>query len=173
MKWKVSSEKFKDVLLFNPSVSYDFRGEIFTTYKAGVYEKLLGQVHLEDPFVEDKISISRKNVLRGLHGDHVTDKLVQCLHGEIYLVLVDWREDSPTYMKWESFLLNDKNKLQVLIPKGFLNGHLCLSEKCIFSYKQTSYYKGADKQITAAWDDRNLGIFWPIKNPILSERDAL
>ena len=68
MKWKVSSEKFKDVLLFNPSVNYDFRGEIFTTYKAGVYEKILGQVYLESPFVEDKISISRQGVLRGLHG---------------------------------------------------------------------------------------------------------
>ena len=173
MKWKVSSEKFKDVLLFNPSVSYDFRGEIFTTYREGVYERILGQVHLESSFVEDKISVSRQDVLRGLHGDFETDKLVQCLHGEIYLVVVDWREDSPTYMEWESFLLNDKNKLQVLIPKGFLNGHLCLTEKCIFSYKQTSYYKGADSQISAAWNDPSLKIFWPISSPILSERDAV
>ena len=173
MKWKVSSETFEDVILFNPSVTHDFRGEIFTTYMSGVYETILGEKYRETPFVEDKISVSRRDVLRGLHGDFETDKLVQCLHGEVYLVVVDWRKDSPTYMQWESHLLNDKNKLQVLIPKGFLNGHLCLSEKCIFSYKQTSYYKGADKQISASWCDPKLGIFWPIKTPILSERDAV
>ena len=164
MKWRVPSDNFKEVLLFNPSVTYDFRGEIFTTYR---------DKSLSASFVEDKISISRKDVLRGLHGDYETDKLVQCLHGDAYLVVVDWRPDSATYMEWESFLLNDKNKLQVLIPKGFLNGHLCLTEKCIFSYKQTSYYKGADNQISVAWNDPKLGIFWPIKNPILSERDAV
>ena len=173
MKWKVSSNKFKDVLLFNPSVTHDFRGEIFTTYMAEVYEKILGEPYRETSFIEDKVSISRKDVLRGLHGDYETDKLVQCLHGEVYLVVVDWRSDSPTYMEWESFLLNDKNKLQVLIPKGFLNGHLCLTEKCIFSYKQTSYYKGADNQVSAAWNDPRLKIFWPISSPILSERDAV
>tara|TARA_R110000751_G_scaffold75211_1_gene151675 strand:- start:1307 stop:1825 length:519 start_codon:yes stop_codon:yes gene_type:complete len=166
--WDVKiSNVLKDVVIFTPSVHYDVRGEIFSTFRENVFNK-----YITNPFVEDKISVSRKNVLRGLHGDSVTDKLVQCIEGDIYLVVVDWRKDSPTYKKWDSFVLNDKNRSQVLIPSGYLNGHLCLSDKCIFSYKQTSYYTGEHTQYSVSWDDESLDIFWPIKNPILSKRDC-
>jgi dTDP-4-dehydrorhamnose 3,5-epimerase len=167
MKWDISkSQVFEEVITFTPSIHYDVRGEIFSTFNSEIFN-----TYVDSPFVEDKISVSRKNVLRGLHGDTVTDKLVQCLHGELYLVVVDWREDSPTYKKWDSFILNDRNRREVLIPKGFLNGHLCLSDKCVFAYKQSSYYKGANKQVSISWNDPELDIFWPIEVPILSERD--
>ena len=176
MNWKIErSNVLQGIITFTPSIHYDIRGEIFSTYNFEVFSPPICVArtgHMETPFVEDKVSVSRKDVLRGLHGDYVTDKLVQCLHGELYLVVVDWREDSLTYKKWESYILNDRNRTEVFIPKGFLNGHLCLSDKCIFSYKQTSYYSGAQDQVSVAWNDPSLNIFWPIDNPILSRRDS-
>tara|TARA_R110001583_G_scaffold187345_2_gene348627 strand:- start:7948 stop:8460 length:513 start_codon:yes stop_codon:yes gene_type:complete len=167
MNWDIQrSSLLKDVVIFTPSVHYDLRGEIFSSFRDEIHAE-----YVDKPFIEDKISVSRKNVIRGLHGDSVTDKLVQCVQGELYLVVVDWREESPTYLKWDSFILNDKNRSQVLIPRRFLNAHLCLSDQCIFSYKQTSYYTGVDKQISHPWDSAALGIDWPVKNPILSPRD--
>jgi dTDP-4-dehydrorhamnose 3,5-epimerase len=167
MHWSVDKSKIlEEVSSFTPSVHYDFRGEIFSTFNSEFFSS-----YVDSPFVEDKISVSKKNVLRGLHGDFITDKLVQCLKGEFYLVVMDWREDSKTYKQWDSFILNDKNRKQVLIPKGFVNGHLCLSEECIFSYKQTEFYSGADNQISINWEDPSHDVFWPIDFPILSLRD--
>ena len=81
------------------------------------------------------------------------------------------RPDSPTYLKWESFTLNDKNRLQILIPPMFGNAHLVMSDIATFHYKQSTLYEGQGKQFTIKWDDPKIGAFWPITNPILSERD--
>jgi dTDP-4-dehydrorhamnose 3,5-epimerase len=81
------------------------------------------------------------------------------------------RPESRTYLKHELFSINDKNRNQILIPPGFANGHLVMSDFGIFSYKQSTLYGGASKQFTVRWDDPKVGIEWPINNPILSSRD--
>jgi len=151
--------------IFTPEIFHDFRGEYVETYNKASYCQ-----HCP-VFVQDDVSISRKNVLRGLHGDFKTYKLIQCLFGEFYLVVVDMRPDSITYKKWEAFTLNDKERKQVLVPPLHVNGHLCLTETCLFSYKQSEYYTGAENQTSVKWNDPTINIFWPINNPILSRRD--
>lgn len=159
-----SIETIKDLKLIVPDIFYDFRGEYAETYNNKDW-------NLGIEFIQDDISVSSRNVLRGLHGDAVTWKLVQCLHGSLYLVVVDCRKDSYTYSKWYGYTLNDKNRHQILIPPGCANGYLCLSDSCIFHYKQSTYYQGADKQFTLRWNAVK-AVFWPISNPILSSRDS-
>lgn len=157
--------------ILTPDVFYDFRGEYFETFSKETY-RFVDDNGNPIEFVEDDVSISRRNVLRGLHGDAKTWKLVQCLLGEIYLVVVDMRPKSATSPKWESFAINEKNRKQILIPAGCANGHLCLSEKCIFSYKQSQLYSGSHNQFTVRWNDPKIGVWWPITEPILSVRDG-
>ena len=109
--------------------------------------------------------------MRGLHGDNRTWKLVSCLYGSFYLIVVNNNKDSKQYRMYESFTLDDKDRKQVLIPPGFANGHLILSDLAIFHYKQNTYYDRAS-QFTILWDDSNYNFSWPIDNPILSDRDA-
>ncbi len=166
-----SSRVISDLKIITPEIFYDFRGEYVETFNAREYSFIdAGGRKIE--FVEDDISVSRRNVLRGLHGDAKTWKLIQCLHGEFYYVIADMRPQSPTYLSWQSFVLNDRNRRQVLVPAGCANGHLVLSESCIFSYKQSQYYEGMNEQFTVRWNDPALRIFWPIDDPILSERDS-
>ena len=120
-------------------------------------------------FVQDDYSISRRHVLRGLHGDHETWKLITCPIGEIYFVVLDNRQESPTFGNWRSFVISEHNHRQVLVPPGFANGHLVLSERAMFHYKQTTYY--SKNQFTIRWDDSRFNIWWPVKTPILSRRD--
>ena len=162
--------KIQDLLWLYPESFKDSRGEYFQTFNIDEY-KFKDHNGASIVFKEDDISISKQNVLRGLHGDKKTWKLVQCIHGEIYFVVVDFRKESPTYKNVESFILNSKNKIQVLIPPGCGNGTLCLTEISIFSYKQSEIYSGSQNQFSLRWNDPKLGISWPIKNPILSERD--
>lgn len=166
-----TSPRLADLRIITPDIFYDFRGEYVETFSARAYE-FFDRAGERIEFVEDDISMSRQYALRGLHGDAKTWKLIQCLYGEFYYVVVDMRADSPTYLHWESVILNDRNRRQVLVPAGCANGHLCLSEKCLFSYKQSQYYDGARQQFTIRWDDPKLDIYWPIRNPILSQRDG-
>lgn len=150
------------VKVFQYGSHHEYRGEITTLYNHENYSF---------PFLEDKISVSYRNVLRGLHGDSVTHKLLGCLHGAVYFVMADARPESPTFGKWESMGLNDKNRSLVLIPPGVYNAHLCLTDKCTFWYKLSTPYSGPENQKTIRWDDGELNIDWPIDNPILSLRD--
>jgi len=153
--------------MFFPEIFRDHRGKYIETFNEKAYHK-----YQLPHFVQDDVSVSRKNVLRGLHGDHKTYKLIQCLHGKIMLAVADIRIDSPTYKQWETFILDDETHQQVLVPKGFVNGHLCLSDTCIFSYKQSTYYEGQGAQISIKWNDPSFEIEWPEGiQPILSERD--
>ncbi len=158
------NHKIENLYKIQPEIYYDVRGETFESFDSQEYE-----YYTKVKFWYDTISVSQKNTLRGLHGDFVTDKLVQCLKGSIILGVLDIRKDSETFLKQEIFYLNEKNRSQVFIPKGCLNGHYVL-EDCIFSYKLSYKYEGADRQITANFNHIN----WPIKieNPILSERDS-
>lgn len=154
----------------------DHRGIYRETWNQLDYDTVLGHPGLREfgegvYFVADDISISRRNVLRGIHGDYETFKLISCLHGSFFLVVVDWRPYSPTDHQHIGITLSDRNHLSVLVPPGCGNGHLVLSETAIFHYKQSEYYD-RDGQFTIAWNDPVLGIQWPISlPPILSERD--
>jgi dTDP-4-dehydrorhamnose 3,5-epimerase len=154
-------------LITPPTIFEDFRGSYIELYNEDLYRK----AGIDVPFVQEDISVSSRHVLRGIHGDAGTWKLVSCLHGKFYLVVVNWDERSPQYRQWESFVLSDQNRLQVLIPPRFGNGHLVLSDTAIFHYKQSTYYNRAG-QFTVLWNDPALGIWWPVSDPILSRRDA-
>lgn len=161
--------ELEEVLLVTPPVVFeDFRGtnvEIFNKalYENGVLDKVKWKI--------DSVSTSRQHVLRGIHGDEKTYKLISCLYGSIYLLVVDNRPWSPQYKQWTSFTLSDKNHKQVLVPPGFGNGHLVMSETAVFHYKWSEYYN-REAQFTIKWNDPEYEFWWPVRHPIVSERDA-
>jgi dTDP-4-dehydrorhamnose 3,5-epimerase len=165
---KVNSTDLSNVLLIELDAFEDHRGEYVEIYNKCLYQDRVADIE----FVQDDISVSSKNVLRGIHGDSKTWKLVSCLYGKFYLVVVNCDANSPDFGKWLSFVLSDVNRHQVLVPPMHGNAHLVLSDKAIFHYKQTTYYDPT-KQFTYKWDDPRFNIWWPIKNPILSRRDEV
>jgi dTDP-4-dehydrorhamnose 3,5-epimerase len=168
MTLKVEKTELDGVLQVTPpTVFEDFRGGYVETYNRDLYHA----AGITQDFCQDDISWSERHVLRGIHGDQQTWKLVSCVKGRFYLVVVCNDPGSSQYRRWQGFTLSDSNRLQVLIPPKFGNGHLVLSNMAIFNYKQTSNYDRAG-QFTLRWDDPKLGIFWPNRSPILSARDA-
>jgi dTDP-4-dehydrorhamnose 3,5-epimerase len=161
-----------DVLIIKPSINWDSRGNIYSSYNRQLYKEFL---KLELDFIHDKFAFSHQNVLRGLHGDNKTWKLVSCVHGEIFEVVVDMRTESSTYMRWDAYKLNASDYRQVLIPPGFVNGYYVLSEEAVFHYKLAyeGDYIDAGQQITVAWNDPSLKIDWPCTDPILQTRDKV
>lgn len=123
-------------------------------------------------FVEQVFSFSKKNVLRGLHGDDRTYKMVCCPFGALFLAVVNYDETSSHFGQWETFILTPENGLQILVPPRYINGHLILSEWAMFHYNQSEYYHGAENQISVRWNDPRFNIGWPVVNPILSARDG-
>ena len=154
------------VLLIKPDIHEDFRGSNVSLYNEKEYAEKGVQVH----FVEDKISTSFKHVLRGIHGDPDTWKLISCVYGKVYLVVVNCDKESKEFGKWQSFVLSAENRLQVLVPPNFGNGHLVLSETAVFHYKWSAYYDFS-KQFSYRYNDPQFKVWWPIKNPILSQHD--
>lgn len=133
----VQTTKLDGVFLIEPlTIFEDYRGHYVELYNEEAYRAS----GIAWNFVQDDISVSRRHVLRGVHGDAKTAKLVNCLHGAFYLLVVNNIKGSPQYRQWEAFTLSDHNRLQVLIPPGFGNGHVVLSETAMFHYKQTTYY---------------------------------
>ena len=125
-------------------------------------------------FKHDKFSTSMHNVLRGIHGDTKSWKLVTCVYGEIQQVVVDLREDSPTYLKWQDFIINGNNQQLILIPPYMGNAYYVNSSEAVYHYKLAygDDYIDADEQFSVRWDDDTIGIKWMSDNPILSNRDA-
>ena len=159
-----TSKVFPEVKIFQPDSWFDYRGEMWTFWES-TYDTPKEKI--------SKFTRSRKNVLRGLHGDNVTWKHITCVRGEIYLVVVDNRPESKNYLKWDSFIISERNHTSVLVPPNFLNGHLCLSGECLFHYTQSypkDYVDWMD-QDALKWNDERIGINWPIDNPILNWRD--
>jgi len=164
---KVEDTELAGVKLITPPTNFeDFRGEYIEIYNRILFH----EAGLTQDFIQDDISVSSRHVLRGLHGDASTWKLVSCLYGKFYLIVINNDEKSPQYRKWQSFTLSDKNRLQVLIPPKHGNGHLVLSDVAMFHYKQTTSYDRSS-QFTLIWNDPQLGLWWPVKNPIVSRRD--
>lgn len=164
---QVSKTPLDGVLLITPPTIFeDFRGQYVETYNRELYN----EAGITVDFIQDDISNSSRHVLRGVHGDAATWKLVSCLHGSLYLMVVNNDPTSSQYRQWTSFTLSEKNRQQVLVPPKFGNGHLVLSEQAIFHYKQTTTYC-RDGQFTIMWNDPAYGMWWPVSNPILSRRD--
>lgn len=167
MQLEVSSCKLEGVKVIKPSTYFeDYRGQYIETYNKNLFYK----AGIDIEFLQDSFSISSQGVLRGIHGDGKTWKLVSCLYGKFYLVVVNNDPTSPQYKQWESFTLSDSNRLHILIPPLFGNGHLVLSEKAIFHYKQSTYYE-RESQFTLLWDDPNLNIWWPARPLMITPRD--
>ncbi len=164
---EVSSTELEGVLLIKPYIFEDHRGQFVETYNEESYRKN----GIDVKFVQDDISISSKNVLRGIHGDSQTHKLLSCLHGKLYFVVVNCDTESTDFGKWQSFILSDTSRMQVLVPPKYGNAYLVLSDEAVFHYKQSTYYD-RKKQFTYKWNDSRFNIWWPIENPILSQRDA-
>lgn len=172
---KASKTNLENVLLFEPNVFEDFRGVYLETYNEAEYTKVIKELTgKEVKFLQDSMSRSSRHVLRGIHGDAETWKLIDCPRGKIYVVIVNCNLEDKNFGKWQSFNLSERNMQQVLVPPMYGTSHLVLSDEAIFHYKQSTYYNPKVlKQFTYKFDDPRFGIWWPIKNPILSQRDGL
>ena len=160
-----------DVILIEPKVFKDERGFFIETYKKSEFVAN----GITDEFVQDNLSHSVKGILRGLHFQkhpRAQGKLVMVQKGEVFDVAVDIRKGSPTYGRWISVVLSDKNFQMLYIPVGFAHGFCVLSEEVDFLYKVTDEY-APDFDRGILWNDPAIGIQWPISKPILSSKDVL
>ena len=164
---KIEKTKLDSVLLVHPPTQYeDFRGDYVEIYNEEIYRG----AGIADHFVQDDYATSSRHVLRGIHGDAKTTKLISCLYGTIYVIVVNNDETSPQFRTWQSFTLSDRNRLQVYVPAKFGNAYLVMTDYAVFHYKQTTYYDRPG-QFTIKWNDPVFKFWWPVKEPILSERD--
>ena len=152
---KLSYDKFEDE-----------RGQLFTIWNQNDLPSIL--------FNHDKVAVSHKNVLRGLHTDK-SWKLITCLYGKLQLVVVDFNKNSDEYLDHLDIIIDADSEFRtsVLVPPGYLNGHLVLSNNAVFHYKW-SYegdYPDVKDQQSVNWAEPKIGIKWLVDNPILSERD--
>lgn len=165
----VKETKLAGVLVLEPNVFSDERGFFLETWKSTRYEN----AGIEGPFVQDNVSFSNKGVLRGLHFQYpqAQGKLVQVLSGQVVDVAVDVRVGSSTFGHWVSEVLSDANHRQIYIPPGFAHGYCVTSQTAVFLYKCTDFYNSATES-GIIWNDPDLNIDWPIKEPVLSPKDA-
>ncbi len=161
-----------DVMLLEPRVFPDDRGAFFESYNSQAFAAATG---LDVNFVQDNQSVSRKDVLRGLHYQlppHAQGKLVRVVRGAAYDVAVDIRPGSASFGKWVAETLSADNRKQLWIPAGFAHGFLALEDGAEFLYKTTDFYEKASER-TIRWNDPALGIDWPRTDVILSDKDAV
>lgn len=170
---KVTTTRIADVLIIEPKVFGDERGFFLESFNQKAFDQALG---CEIVFVQDSHSRSTKNVVRGLHWQvppKAQGKLVRVVHGEVFDVAVDLRQDSATYGQWVGEILTADNKKQLWIPPGFAHGFLTLSESADFLYKTTEYYS-PEHERGLRWDDPTIGIAWPLTgDAVLSPKDSV
>jgi dTDP-4-dehydrorhamnose 3,5-epimerase len=160
-----------DIILVESTVFTDLRGGFLETFKSSEFRKA-GQ---PDTFLQDNLSWSKKDVIRGLHYQKTPKaqgKLVSVLKGRAWDVAVDIRPDSATYLKWVGIELDDAKHAMLYIPPGFAHGFLALTEDVCFFYKCTEEYDQAS-EAGIRWNDPDIAIDWPVTSPILSEKDRL
>ena len=160
--------KLPGVLILEPKVFSDERGHFLESWHSRRYE----DAGIRGTFVQDNISFSKKGVLRGLHYQFPQSqgKLVQVLSGRVVDVAVDIRVGSPAYGHWFSEELSDANHKQMFIPPGFAHGYCVTSETAVFAYKCTEFYNPATEH-GIIWNDPELNIDWPVREPALSAKD--
>jgi dTDP-4-dehydrorhamnose 3,5-epimerase len=163
------TEALPDVLIVDPTVHRDPRGFFVESYHAPRYR----DAGIDVAFVQDNHSRSVRGTLRGLHwqvGPHPQAKLIRVLAGEVLDVAVDIREGSPTFGRWTAVTLSAENFRQLFVPVGFAHGFLVLSASADIEYKCSDVYDPAAER-GLMWNDPEIGISWPIDDPILSARD--
>jgi dTDP-4-dehydrorhamnose 3,5-epimerase len=165
---KVTATEHPDVLILEPKVFEDARGAFFEAYNRSNFVKF----GLTDCFVQDNQSVSKKNVLRGLHYQirQPQGKLVRALRGEIFDVAIDCRRSSKRFRQPICVTLSSDNRKMLWIPAGFAHGFLVLSDEAEVLYKTSDFY-APEHERTLLWNDPALSIPWPVTKPILSEKD--
>lgn len=165
---KFTPTALPEVILVEPTVYGDDRGFFLETYHAERYQA----GGIVPDFVQDNHSKSKRGTLRGLHAQLTKPqgKLVRAMAGEIYDVAVDVRPNSPRFGQWVGAYLSSENHHQLYVPPGFLHGFCVTSESAEVAYKCTALY-AADDEISVLWNDPQIGIRWPVEQPLLSGRD--
>jgi dTDP-4-dehydrorhamnose 3,5-epimerase len=158
------------LVLVEPAVFPDTRGTFLETFKASEFR----QAGLPDYYVQDNLSRSKKDVIRGLHYQRepkAQGKLISVVKGRVLDVAVDIRQSSSTFLKWAAVELDDQMRRMLYIPPGFAHGFLAMTDEVLLHYKCTNEYDpAADAGIR--WNDPDIAIDWPVSEPILSAKDA-
>lgn len=166
---KLEKTNLEGLLIIYPQLFGDKRGYFFESFSKSRYE----EAGIKGEFVQDNISKSAKDTVRGLHlqtGEKAQGKLCHVIYGRVLDVAVDIRPASPTFGKYFAKELSEENHIQLWIPKGFAHGFSVLSDEAIFSYKCTEYYdKESERSIL--YNDPDLGIDWKVDDPIVSDKD--
>lgn len=165
---RVTTSALSGLLVVEPRVHHDERGYFLESWNQARYAGLGIGVRL----VQDNLSYSRRGVLRGLHFQepYGQGKLLSVAHGEVFDVAVDIRVGSPTFGQWEGFTLSAENGRQLYVPPGFAHGFQAVSEDALFTYRCTEYYHPRAEH-ALLWNDPDIGIDWPLKSPLVSEKD--
>ena len=158
-----------DVIIVQPDVHADKRGYFIETY----HQKEFAAGGIDREFVQDNQSMSARGTLRGLHYQiqRPQGKLIRVLYGEVFDVSVDIRRSSPNFGKWFGIRLSGENKTALYVPADFAHGFCVLSERAEFFYKCTDFY-APEFERAIRWDDPDLAITWPTRDPVLSEKDV-
>lgn len=173
---KIEKTKLEGVLLLTPELVAKGKGELFNDERGFFLEtyneaKLKAQ-GIDVRFVEDDISFSAlKNILRGIHGNDRTWKLISCAQGKVFFVAVNCDKASSNFGKWESFDLNEENHRHILVPPNHGSAYLVLSKRALVTYKQSNYFS-PEGRFEYRWSEPKFNIQWPITDPILSPKDA-
>ena len=166
---KVGGTNLPGVVLIEPTISNDARGIFYESWSDTRY----AEAGIAASFVQDNVSTSSRGTLRGLHLQHPhgQGKLVYVLVGEVFDVAVDVRVGSPHFGQWTGAVLSEDNRHQLYVPPGFAHGFCVISDTALFAYKCTDYYH-PETEMTVAWNDPEIGIRWPLAEPVLSRKDA-
>ena len=161
---KILTTNIKGPKIIKSKIFKDRRGYLRETFKNNFFRN--------ENFPFDVMSSSKKNVLRGLHIqlNKPQSKIITVTHGKIFDVAVDLRKNSKTFGKYIALIISDNSDFSFYIPKGFAHGFICLSKKCTVNYK-CSEYRNFKSEKTLNWSDKIINIKWPIKKPILSDKD--
>ncbi len=162
--------KTPNIKVFNIKIFKDKRGKFFEVFNKEKFSKF----GIKDIFIQDSISISNKNVLRGLHYTILKpqSQLLTVLEGKIFDCIVDLRKNSKTFKKVFTYLLSDKKNNQIYMPPGMAHGFVVLSKRAVLNYKASQTYNSNDEG-GLLWSDKDLNIRWPSKKLIISDRDKL
>lgn len=170
MSFKFLRTEITDVIIIEPTVHQDERGFFMETYKLSEF----ADFNLNVTFVQDNHARSARSVLRGLHYQRppkAQGKLVRVIKGEVFDVAVDIRKGSPTYGRWVGVVLSSDNRRMIYVPVGFAHGFCVLSATAEVLYKVTEEYS-PEHENGIIWNDPDIGISWPIHNPIVSKKDT-
>jgi dTDP-4-dehydrorhamnose 3,5-epimerase len=164
-----SLARLPEVKIIEPEIHSDSRGSFVETYRAERYQ----EAGISVDFVQDNLSVSVRNVVRGMHFQHPRGqaKLVRVACGAVWDAVVDVRRGSPRFGKWAGIELSAEAQRQMYIPTGFAHGFVVLTEKAVFEYKCSEVYR-PEFDRCLAWDDPTVQVDWPTDTPRVSQRDA-